>query len=304
MFMTNVDTNDVHLAMEAGNHDFEAIKVQLFTEDGILIPDHMAVMNAHTNAYLGTVGSGWEPVQPATLYDLADELIISTHGKINGVFSLRGGSVIGISFTLAQREYVQGDPVDLNFIMLIGFDGTHGLAGHGNTRRISCLNQCNTSNKVFNLKHTKNVHNRVEVVKNMLKYYQNEIANFDEKMNFLVAHRMDQGEAVKWFRSLFPKPTSRRGETKMDNQAAIFIDCLLHGRGSEIAGVRGTCYGAFQALTEYINHYRSTRVHGDREEAEVRFEAIHFGSGNTLTQKGLNSLSGSFMLDASDFLLE
>ena len=304
MFMTSVETKNVHEAMEAGNHNFEVVKHRLHTETGTLVPDHVGIINANTGQYLGTVGAGWEPVQPDTLYELADELIAATDGTINGLVNLRGGSVIGISFKLAQREYIPGDLVDLHFLMLNAFDGSHGLAGHAPTHRAACMNVCNTSNKVYNLRHTKNVLNRVEVVKNMMKYYQNEIASFDDKMAYLVGHRMNQGEAVAWFRSLFPKPTSRRSESTLDNQVGVFIDCLMNGRGANIPGVRGTSYGAFQALTEYINHHRSTRVHNERDEAEVRFETIHFGTGNTLTQKGLSSLTSSFVFDASEFHIE
>lgn len=291
MFLTQIETQNIKLAMEVGGHDFEAIKEPLYTGNGVKVPDNVAVINSKTGAYLGTVGIGWEPVQPMVMWDLADELIKSTKGHINGVLNLRGGSVMGISFTLLKRQYVPKDPVDLNFLMLNSFDGTHCLAGHGITHRPVCLNQANTSNRVYNLRHTKNVLDKIEVVKHMLRYYQNEIKAFDKKMGKLVGKRISAKRAVNWFRSLFDEPNSKRAETTLDNQTAIFIDLLDHGRGSSIKGVKGTYYGAFQALTEYITHHRSTRVHQDREEGEVRFEAIHFGSGNELAQKGLISLS-------------
>ena len=145
----------------------------------------------------------------------------------------------------------------------------------------------------------------MSVVKEMLKFYKKEIESFDEKMMKMVGKRMNEQDAVNWFKSLFPKPKSPRAERKLDNQVLIFIDCLRSGRGSEISGVKGTSYGAFQALTEYINHYRSTRIHNGRDEDEVRYQTIHFGSGNTLTQKGLNTLSEMDMeFDESDFLID
>lgn len=290
MFFTKVDTDNVNVAMDVAGHDFEVEKHYIHTETGLLIPDHVAIIRKDTGDYLGTVGKAWEPVQPSEIYQLAEELMKYSGGVINGVFTMFGGSLIGISFTLATREYVQGDPTDLNFLMITAFNGTHGIAGHATTHRASCLNEANTSNKVYNLKHTKNVANRLVVVKNMLKYYNNEIKLFDEKMIRLVNTRMNEAEAIKWFESLFPKPKSPKGETRMENQVAIFLDCLKNGRGTEISGVRGTSYGAFQALTEYINHHKSTRVHNNRDVDEVKFQSIHFGSGNTLTQKALNTL--------------
>lgn len=291
MFFTKVDTDNVDLAMDVGNHNFEVEKQAIHTERNILIPDHVAIVRKDTNQYLGTVGSAWEPVQPKEIYELAEELIKYSGGSINGVFNMLGGSIIGISFTLATKEYVKGDPTDLNFLMINGFNGTHGIAGHATIDRASCLNQANTSNRVYSLKHTRYVANRLQVVKNMLKYYNREIKLFDEKMIRLVNTRMNDAEAIEWFESLFPKPKSPKGESRLENKVGIFLDCLKNGRGTEISGVRGTSYGAFQALTEYINHYQTTRIYNNREKEEVKFQSIHFGGGNTLTQKALNTLS-------------
>jgi len=304
MFLTKMEnTTDINLAMEVAGHDFEVEKQTLLTERGTVVPDHVGIINTTNQQYLGTVGKGWEPVQPKVIYELADELIKATDGSINGVFNMFGGSVIGISFELAEREYVAGDPTKLNFLMLTSFNGMHGIAGHSTTNRLVCMNQCNTSNKVYNLKHTKYVANRLDVVKNMLKYYKNEITNFDRKMEGLVKHSMNDQEAITWFRSLFPAPKTQQGETGANNREATFVDCLLHGEGSNIAGVRGTSYGAFQALTEFINHHRTVRVHNDREAEEVKFQTIHFGTGNTLAQKGLNTIATSFEFSEDEFML-
>jgi hypothetical protein len=218
---------------------------------------------------------------------------------------MHNGSVIGISFKLAERQYIEGDIMDLNFLMLTAFNGTHGIAGHATTYRSTSDSQCNTSNKVYNLKHTKNVMNRIDVVKDMLRFYHNEIASFDQNMTTMVNSSMNDNAAVEWFRSLFPKPTSQRAENILNNQIGTFIDLLHNGKGSDILGVRGTCYGAFQALVEYINHYRRIRIHNNREEAEVRFQGIHFGSGNRLAQKGLGNITASFSeFSAEEFIID
>lgn len=301
MWYVNLDTQDVNLAMESANHDFTAEKQRLTTERNNLVPDHVAIVKSHDQQYLGTVGIGWEPVQPNVVYELAAELITATGGKINGAINMFNGAVMGISFKLADREYIEGDPIELNFLMMNSFNGTHGIAGHATSRRVLNNSVCNTSNKVYSLKHTRHVGNRIQVVKNMLKYYEKEIDFFDQKMMGLINKSMNDQEAVDWFKSLFPTPKSPRAETMMNNQIGYFMDCLHNGEGNNLLGVKGTSYAAFQALTEYINKYRPVRVHNNREEDEVRFQAIHFGSGNTLTQKGLNNLTVDFEFSEEEF---
>ena len=306
-FLTKIDTTDVDFAMDVANHNFEVEKHRLHTETGTLIPDYVAIVNKETGKYLGTVGKAWQPVQPKVIYELAQELINATDGYINGVINMWSGSVIGISFTLAQKQYVAGDPTDLNFLMLTSFNGSHGIAGHALTNRLACLNQCNTSNRLYSLKHTKFVGNRLEVVKNMLKYYNNEIQAFDDKMMKLVNKRMSTDEAIEWFMSLHTTPKSPRSEKMLDDKLSTFLNCLNNGRGSEIAGVRGTSYGAFQALTEFINHYGIVKIHNNREASEVKFQSINFGAGNRLTQNGLAKLTiddEHMEFNESDFLID
>jgi len=304
MFMTNLETQDYTSACIESGHNFIVEKINLRTDNGIIVPEHVGIVDVTNNRYLGTVGKGWTPVQPQTIYEIGDELIKSTNAVIKGGFSLNNGSVMGITFKLAEREYIAGDPIDLNFMMINAFNGKYAISGQATTFRHNAGTSINTSGKIYNLKHTKNVENRIQVVKEMMKYYENEIKNFDANMTHLAGQRMNEEQAVSWFRSLFPNPSTEAAERRLENQVAIFIGCLREGMGSNIIGVKNTAYGAFQALTEYICFKRSTRVHNGRDEEEVRFESIHFGSGNTVTQKGLGNLLSSFVFSEDDFLID
>ena len=215
--MLKIETTNINVAKDVAGHDFEVEKQRLTTERNNLVPDHVAIVKKETNQYLGTVGIGWEPVQPDGIYDLAQELMDATGGHINGVFSMFNDAVIGISFKLAEREYVEGDKVDLNFLMLTAFNGSYGIAGHATCYSRNRETSINTSTKVYNLRHTKFVGNRLQVVKNMLKFYNSEIQLFDKKMGELVTKSMSKMEAIKWFESLFPKPKSPRAEKSLED---------------------------------------------------------------------------------------
>src|SRR5210317_2179971 len=195
MFLKEVTSQFHHEAIIEAGHNFVVSKINLQTVstfgefDGIHVPAHVGIVRTDTKQYLGTVGKGWEPVQPHVLYDLASELIESTGGRITGSFSMMDGAVIGIELNLGEREYVEGDKVQLNFLMLTSFNGMYGIAGHATITRQEA--QINTSSRVYNLRHTKYVANRLEVVKEILKYYEREIENFDKKMQGLVNKRMN-----------------------------------------------------------------------------------------------------------------
>lgn len=284
-------------------HNFTVESQDIKTERDIWIPDKKAIVRVDTNQYLGTVGKGWEPVQPEVLYSMAKELIEATDGSINGLVNMLDGAVIGISFKLAEREFVEDDKIDLNFLMLTAFNGMYGLSGSAIAYRHANDSMANTSSKVFNLKHTKFVGNRIEVVKDMLKYYNQEIRSFDMLMNKLVTKPMSEELAIDWFKTLFPKANTTRSSRLLENSVDKFVTLLRGEANRGVPGVSGTSYGAWCALSQYINHYRTIRVHNDRDPEEVRFQTINFGTGNTMMQKGITKLTNDYF-DEDEFMID
>lgn len=304
MYFERIETTDPDVAQEV-SHMFTVEGQDIETVvGGLPIPDKKAIVkiDIHEPKVLGVVGKGWEPVQPEVLYEMAGELLQATGGSINGVLNLHDGAVIGISFKLADREYVENDKIDLGFIMLTAFNGMYGLSGSAHSYRHTTASMANTSSKVFNLKHTKFVGNRIAVVKDMLKYYNQEITSFDALMNRLVTKPMRKEDAIEWFRSLFPKPNSMRSERILNNSVDTFVGLLDDQR--QVPGVYGTSYGVWCALTEYVNHHRTLRIHNGRDPEEVRFQTVNFGTGNALIQKGMAVLSKDFVFSEEEFLID
>ena len=301
MFYNSIDTRDANYAKRT-YHNFSVEEQRLRTERGVIVPDRKAIVRADNFEYLGTVGINWEPVQPEVLYDMAKELLRATDGSINGILNMYNGAVIGISFKLAERQYVANDKIDLSFLMLTAFNGMYGLSGSAQAYRHITQSISTTSRHFYNLKHTKFIHNRIEVVKNMLKYYNQEITSFDAIMNRLVTKPMSNEMAIEWFRSLFPSPQSRRSERILENSVITYAGLLQAQREAGIDGVSGTSYGAWCALTEYVNHHRTVRVHNGRDEEEVRFESVNFGTGNDLIQKGISKIT-DFHFSEEEFII-
>ena len=57
--------NDVMI--ESG-HNFEVVKEPLYLPNGKRVPDKMATIRTDNGRYLGTVGVGYQPVQPTKFY--------------------------------------------------------------------------------------------------------------------------------------------------------------------------------------------------------------------------------------------
>lgn len=290
---TDISYTSIGEAMETAGHNYEVGKVPLILPDGQRVPDKMATVRTDTNEYLGTVGADYKVVQPIQFYELADEFLKQTPGAtIDRAVTIKCGAVMGLSFHIDTSEFVPGDPIRMEFLMMTSFNMQFSILGRALSKRLFCLNQLPSSNALFEIKHTTFAERRLGVAMKMLSYFGNEHLAFKDRMKSLVKYQMTERAMVEWFRGLFPKPKadSKRANSILENNTESFVRLLSEGKGTDIPGVRGTGYHALNALTEYVNHHRSTRVKAGRDPQEVRWEATVFGSGNALMQRGFNGL--------------
>lgn len=154
------------------------------------------------------------------------------------------------------------------------------------------MNQLPNSNSLFDIKHTTYASQRVGMALRMVGFYGKEQKSFNEKMKALVKYPMTERAMIDWFTGLLPVPAkgSKRSNSIFENTRAMFVKLLNSGLGVEVPGVRGTGYHALNALTEFVNHHRSTRVKEGRDPAEVKWESTLFGAGNQFMQKGFNKI--------------
>lgn len=288
----DVNTKDVWEAMEAGGHGFKVETVPLYLPNGSEVSDKVATVT-NDGRYLGTVGKAYQVIQPERFYRMCEEFGRQTGAEVEQTITLRGGSVIGVTFNLGSTEFIQGDQIKMHFIVLTSFDGSISIIGRAVSNRMFCMNQLPSSTKLFDIRHTRWAENRLEIAAKMVGFFGQEQREFKDRMKSLARFRLPEPKAVEWFRDLFPKPKegSKRSASYLDNNAERFVQLLNHGKGTEIAGVRGTGYGALNALTEFCNHHRSTRVVEGRDREEVRWESINLnGSNDRLMQTGFTSL--------------
>jgi len=282
---------DAILAMEEAGHNYTVSKVPLVLPNGATVPDMCATVT-DDGRYLGTVGRDFQPVQPVDVYGIAQNMIDLSGGQITKVATLHDGGSMAISIHLQRMEPVTGDVVDLDFLLMAGNNGKMAVQGRSLSTRFFCMNQLPSSTSLFSLKHTVNVLSRMETATKMLAYYNRELTKFQDALRVLTRFRHPEKQALEWFTGLLPAPQkdSKRSASIHENTVETFIELLHDGQGANHPGVRGTGWGSLNALTEWVNHHRSTRVRGDRDPEEVKFTSVTMGSGDQLMQKGLKSL--------------
>ena len=97
--------------------------------------------------------------------------------------------------------------------------------------------------------------------------------------------QINQKQFADYLEKIGVVPTLTEQE-KMKTRAQNIMDEVVqlfeHGKGNDDPSVKGTVWTAFNAVTEYVDHYRTARSKDN--EREARAKSLLFGSGQAIKQ--------------------
>ena len=112
---------------------------------------------------------------------------------------------------------------------------------------------------------------------------------------------MGEQEIERYVHTLFPVKTENKPSPDAGDQTEDFepgpnvqryvnkiLELMETGKGSDIPGVRGSAYGVFNAVTEFVDHWQP--VKGKAEKMSNKLFSIWFGNGRVFKQRAFNQL--------------
>lgn len=290
------------VALEQSGLDWSVSKQPMFLSDGVAIKTHVAVRRDSDDKVMGIVGSKYAPLQNREAFGFLDSLVTEGEMRYHTAGSLRGGSRVWLLGKIGEHEVVPGDRVD-QFVMLYNsHDGSSALRVMWTEVRVVCANTARMAlseakaGDGVTVRHTVNLEKRVAEASKVLglaKSAAQVTADFHRSMaksSLTDARFKDFLTDLLPDRELVEDGSARQNNTRRENVRDEILD-LWNGKGIgfDIAGVSGTSWGAYNAVTEYVNHL-STVKQGDG----FRFENVMFGTGANLTQKAVKLLSTTY----------
>jgi phage/plasmid-like protein (TIGR03299 family) len=301
-------------AIKAANLDWEVEcrPVYHYTdgEDGykaIEIEERKAVVRTDTNEALGIVGNRYAPLQNREAFGFFDGLFGEGNCRFETAGALGKGERIWLLAKMDDNdpmEVVMGDVVDKYMCLTTAHDGSGSVLASFTPIRIVCGNTCSMFirdikkadkegvQSFVRIKHTGEVANRVKAAGDILRtagiFYD------EAKMVFQKFAKADMtvGATKNYVARVLlgAKAAEKSAEwtTRSRNTVNSVMDLVDGGLGTEIPGVRGTLWGAYNGLTEYADHkrdYRGTKDAEGRVDTRKRFEAAQFGAGRELKER-------------------
>ena len=284
-------------ALAASGLDWTVEKKAIFTADGKRVSGHYATVRTDTGESLGVVGEVYQPLQNKSALSLLDGIVGVKEAMYHTAGALGAGERVWLLAKLPGYIRVVGDDVTEKYLLLTNtHNGTTTADVMFTPIRVVCQNTLNMAlghnSGKQKMRHTKSLGLRVRDVRAGLGIINDLFAGFEESARAMTEVQVNSAAWQDFTKKVGLMPEGDAAIAAMSTRAKNILEDVTklfeQGRGSEIKGVRGTLWGSYNAITEYVDHHRTIRV-GDeateRQRLEARAGSLLFGTGALLKEK-------------------
>ena len=277
-------------AFELAGLDWEGDTKPLFTGDGEKV-SHRAAYRVSDGRILGIVGKRWTPLQNRDAFEIFEPLVDAGEMVIHTAGSLRNGERIWALCQLNQdnSEIVAGDEVAKFVLLSNGHDGKLAVHFGFTPIRVVCANtealaRGSKASKLVRVRHSRFVKQNVQDLRNVMNFANQEFEATAEQYRYLASKGINSEDLDKYIKIVLGIGEKSADEmtTRSKNIVSSIEDLFESGKGSDIVGVRGTYWGAYNAVTEYLNYSKG-------RTANNRMDSVWFGQNGTMNQKALDT---------------
>jgi phage/plasmid-like protein (TIGR03299 family) len=282
-------------AIKAAGLDWEVKLVDLQTADDKQTVTQKAVRRSSDSSVLGVVGPDFEPLQNKDAFGWFDPFISSKGAMFESAGSLREGRRVWILAKLNRDPMfvLPGDEVEKYLLLAHGHDGSLSVHAGFTPIRVVCANTLRMAaehgdSKLLRIKHTKNVRETLQEVQAIIDLADARFEATAEQYRVLARRRIDQAGLRKYVdvvwrmpKAVGPAEQEEKVEPVAERIHKKVTELFEVGRGAELRGVRGTWWGAYNAVNEFLAHERGN------DDAR-RLDSLWFGNGAMLNRRALN----------------
>jgi phage/plasmid-like protein (TIGR03299 family) len=232
--------------------------------------------NPEQNDVLGVVGERYVPLQNEDLFDFGD-LMLDGGGRWETAGSIKGGRQVFGSLALERETILDpngvSDKVNTYLLINTSHDGSVAIQASITPVRVVCANTLNLAlsslkgnkgvKQSFKIRHTQTASGKVAQAREALGLANVYMDKFDELAKKMIETEITKAKFDEIVALAYPAPEKdAKGSFKKYNDKMDLIQSIYVGEYNNT--ISGTAWGAFNALTERLDWYRSGRG-GDNE---------------------------------------
>jgi phage/plasmid-like protein (TIGR03299 family) len=246
-----------------------------YGENYTTVSDNFAVVRTSpfdgSNNVLSVVGSRYKVLQNEELFNFGDN-ILDGGAQWETAGSLKSGRVVFGTLSMPKSFVLDpsgiADETNMYLIVWTSHDGSVAIQSAVTPVRVVCQNTLNFAMKQatqsFKIRHTQTLQGRLEEARKALDITFNYADEFETMAQELFQTSITNAQFDKLVSTIHPKndEASPMAQTKY-NAKIDTIQGLYHSAKTQ-DGIRGTKWGALNALSEYQDYFRTSRT-GDND---------------------------------------
>jgi phage/plasmid-like protein (TIGR03299 family) len=226
--------------------------------------------NAQTDI-LGVVGERYHVLQNEDLFSFGDN-ILDGGGRWETAGAIKGGRVVFGSLALERETILDpsgvADKVKTYLLINTSHDGSIAIQASITPVRVVCANTLNLAlggkkkkngvKQSFKIRHTQTANGKVQIARETLGLANAYMDEFDVMAKAMIESQVNAKQFNDIILAAYPKPEkdAKGAVKKWENKVDIINDIYTGEFNGMIAG---SAWGAFNALTERLDWYRTAR---------------------------------------------
>lgn len=274
------DATDYDDALWRAGIDYSAVKLPLFTEDGVRVPQHYAAVKSDDpSRVLGIVGNQYRAVANRDAFAVAAEIVSEGHANYEvGGPSIRTQNSVDFakSFMVLRSDdfYVNDDAFNTFIIFNNSFDGTSGVQFRVVCQRVVCLNGMvrllggKKRQLHINIQHTRSAEHKIKLASQIVKEKHEEILKIKAEAEAFINTRMTRADFenivipfILEEKGLVETQKDRiRGHERVDR---IVRELLQAYEADDVQNYANSAYRAILAVSDFETHSAPLRDTGN-----------------------------------------
>ncbi len=275
-------------AIQAAHLDFTVEKYRLkTTPNDLQVESHFATVRTDTMEVLGVVGSRYEPIQNKDAFTTFDALVGEGEAIYHTAGVLGKGERIWLLAKLPDYIRINRDDLVEKYLLLVNsHDGSSTVRVKLTPIRVVCENTLSLAlsgaEQEVHVRHTLNAMEKLKEVHEILGLTNKLYMQLDAIFNRMAETKLEQETLTEYVKTVFPENPESKDQSWVKKVHDTVFELAESGEGAEMT--RGTLWGAYNAVTEYVDHYRNAK--GDETQ---RLKSMWFGSGERIKKNAFRS---------------
>lgn len=296
-------------AFRIAQADFTVAGRPIYDADMRPIDGYQAVTRTDTGQTLSVMTGTYTLVQNEQLIRVAEAL--HEDATMDAVCVLAEGRKVTFTARIRQAEgdVLRGDPVQQYLVGCTSHDGSIAFQVLFSPIRVVCQNTLSAAlgqasrsgkgGKVCRIRHTRNANALIAQLPGLIDVQRQQFTGGLAELRAMAATPCTAAQFRAYVEGVFAEQlagtvndcrgdaSTARPRTLEDLPAWDSLANKFHGHaiGADIPGVRGSYWGAYQALTEFLSH-EAGRTKDPTEAARQRLESLYWGQGAQALNRG------------------